>query len=91
MLNGLYILRTLSSPEDSKRFPQQSVNQPIQTHTSTKMVVSNIVATAALGQTDRSQAAIQSMPLGALTTTNRQGGWNVLLKDTIMETDRVGI
>lgn len=59
MLNGLYLYSPLSSPEDSKRFPQQSVNQPIQTHTRTQMVVSHIVATAALGQTDRSQTVIQ--------------------------------
>lgn len=37
------------------------------------MVVTYIVVTAALEQTDRSKAAIHSLPPVALATTSRQG------------------
>ncbi|MED6259093.1 hypothetical protein ATANTOWER_016925, partial [Ataeniobius toweri] len=43
-----------------------------------------------LGQTDGSEAAIQSAPPSPLTIS-RQGGWSVLLKDTTTETDRAGV
>ncbi|MEQ2186582.1 hypothetical protein GOODEAATRI_030114 [Goodea atripinnis] len=85
MINGLNLLSSLSSPQRPRsafHYKQSS------THSSTPSVVSYIVTTAALGQTDRSEAAIQLAPPGPLVTISRQGGWSVLPKDTMTETDR---
>lgn len=50
-------------------------------------MVSYIVAATALGQIDRSEAAIQSVPPDPLTNTIRQGGSSVSPKDTSTEPD----
>ncbi|MEQ2235760.1 hypothetical protein ILYODFUR_005496 [Ilyodon furcidens] len=66
-----------------------TVSHPaIHRHILTLTVVTHIVASGALGRTDKSRAAIQSGPLGPLSTISRQDGWSVLLKDTITERDR---
>ncbi|MED6256508.1 hypothetical protein ATANTOWER_027735 [Ataeniobius toweri] len=46
----------------------------IHPHIHTLTLVGYTVATAALGHTDRIEAAIQSVPQGPLTTVSRQGG-----------------
>lgn len=47
----------------------------------TLIMVIYIIAVDALGQVNRSKAVIQLAPQESLTSTNRQGKWNVLSKD----------
>ncbi|MEQ2296531.1 hypothetical protein AMECASPLE_025685 [Ameca splendens] len=69
MVNGLHLCSALSSPRSPKCFTIVS-HPPIHTLT----VVGYIIATAALGHTDRSRAAIQLVPPGPLTTISRHEG-----------------
>ncbi|MED6258614.1 hypothetical protein ATANTOWER_009810 [Ataeniobius toweri] len=86
MVNGLYLYSALSSPTTPKLFYTTISHTSIHTLT----VVDYILARAALGQPDRTEVAIQSVPPSPLTTFSRQGGGSVLPKDTMIETDSMG-
>ncbi|MED6257477.1 hypothetical protein ATANTOWER_024423 [Ataeniobius toweri] len=73
-------------PRDPKALNTTISHPTIQTHIHTLTVVGYIVATAALGQTDRCE-----VPLSPLTTITRQEGWSVLSKNTPTQTDRAGV
>ncbi|KAK5603740.1 hypothetical protein CRENBAI_001760 [Crenichthys baileyi] len=75
MVNDLHLYSALSSPQrpqGSLHYTLQSVILPF-VHNFT--VVSYNVATAALGQTDRNEAAIQSALPSPLTQRLRQTEW----------------
>ncbi|MEQ2169637.1 hypothetical protein GOODEAATRI_027281 [Goodea atripinnis] len=70
MVNGLDLYSALSSPQRPRSALHYNQSS---SHSYTPTVVSYIVATAALGQTDRRKAAIQSAPPSSLTTISNQG------------------
>ncbi|MED6295608.1 hypothetical protein CHARACLAT_033552 [Characodon lateralis] len=72
MVNGL-LSSTLSSTITPNLFTLQSLIYSF-IHIHTPTVVSYVVAIAALGQTNRSEATIQSARPGPLTIISRQGG-----------------
>ncbi|MEQ2286092.1 hypothetical protein AMECASPLE_038582 [Ameca splendens] len=65
--NGLHLYSLLSSPRTPKHFTLQSV-----IHTFILTVVDYFVATATLGQTNQSGAALQAAPPCPLATISRQ-------------------
>lgn len=80
MVNGLNLYSSLLSSRTSKLLYITISHSQIHT----MMVISYIVAAAALGQTERSSAAIQLAPL---TTTNKIFVSSILPKDTTTKMD----
>ena len=58
MVNGMYLYSTFIQVRRLDQSALHYIHSPIHTHTHTLMVASYIVATAALGLTDRSGAAV---------------------------------
>ncbi|MEQ2292123.1 hypothetical protein AMECASPLE_019863 [Ameca splendens] len=75
-------------PKNTLHYSQSSTHSSTHLHTNSCELL-YIAATAAMGQTDSSEAAIQSAPPGPVITISRQVGRSVLAKDT--DTDRTGV